>query len=279
MDRREEDAEIPWPSFVDILSSVIIMFVFFIMITTIIMATLTMETKQSMESTQDAKVQQKVQQIIQEIIQEATQEKDKDKDKEADSEPVLEPKEMLAKLEAMLEQSEQQEREKVEKESFQKDPEQKQNIDQAKADASAVKEENDQLKQDLADLESQVTHLRTALARATEQMVEFGSSKGEMLIFFQRNEVSLSEETITQLRDTIQKKVEENPDVKIELQVGDNPNALTASQGRELGLGRILNIRNVLLENNLESKNVTVKYLPAQEINDSYDWVRLNIIE
>ena len=60
-DRRDDDAgAIAWPGFVDILSAVIIMFVFFVMITAIVMYVMSVEYQKKLESENERKMEERV---------------------------------------------------------------------------------------------------------------------------------------------------------------------------------------------------------------------------
>ena len=228
MDRREEDAgAIAWPGFVDILSAVIIMFVFFVMILAIIMFVMTIKHKESVE------VQKR--QEIEEIKQQLSGGQDS---------PI------------------------------------ESDIPTKTTNVQEVTKQNEELNQQVETLNTEIEQLKADLAKAKDQQTLVNEEERTMVVLYKRNEISLAPETEELIKNFLQNNMERQPqNYRLLLETGDPPNASSLSMMRELSLARTLNIRNVALSESLEPSQVSVTYTPPEEIDGSYQWVRIKIVE
>jgi len=241
MDRRDEDSgAVAWPGFVDILSAVIIIFIFFVMITSIIMFFLSLEFKKNLKKQNDEQVEKMVSKEMAHII------------------------EQFNAGEITIEQI-------------------KDNVHQ-REHVETLENENEKLTRDKLELAHEIENLSGAIdqikadfANAEDQDIQI--SGDYFTILFKYNDISLSETTSDAVQEYIKSSAKslKNKDFLISILACDNPTAPTISVSRELALARILNIRNVLLNNDIDSEAISVKFIQPQDINGSYNWIKIGV--
>ncbi len=242
MDRRDEDAgSIAWPGFVDILSAVIIMFVFFVMITSIVMYALNVEFQEQMKKENERKVSEMVSEQFQE------------------------------KLENILsgDVSYQELKDRLEYEIT---------IDEMTEQRQKLEQENTSLSYEMEELEKVIEQIKADMAEGTEQETKIGSDNS-LLIIFQKNDITLSEQTIKVVETFVSNVIENNEGTRlnVKLLTSDNPNAQSISVSRELSLARSLNVRNVLLKDLMVAEQIEISYAKPTEIEETYNWLKVVI--
>ena len=132
--------------------------------------------------------------------------------------------------------------------------------------------------------ESLANHLdEQALAKFNKsedgQQFRVDEKTGDMVIIYGVNSISVTEQTANAVRDYIQKLREKNggDPTKIVIQTTDNPLAPSASLSREMQLGRSLNLRNVLLDKKVSPDKISIYNTPAERVGGGYDWVKIHV--
>lgn len=232
--RREEDAgAIAWPGFVDILSAVIIMFVFFLMITAIVMFVLSVQTQGAMESENEEKVKAEIENLKEQVL----------------IENDLTPEEFQLQVQKVTE-------------------------------VQNLSEENKNLNEEVQNLSAEIKQLKADLAASVDQNALVSQDEKSMVVLYKENEMSLSPVVESMIRDFIDSNASEVPGApKIVLETGDSPDTESLSFARELALARTLNVRNVMLDQEMASEQISVNYTDPEEVEGSYHWVRIRIIE
>jgi len=233
-DRREDDiGAVAWPGFVDILSAVIIMFVFFVMITAIVMFVMSVQNQEAMESENEKKVQEEISNLKEKILIESQ----------------ANPQEFSLQVQKVTE-------------------------------IQNLSEENEKLNEQVQDLSATVEQLKADLAETKDQDALLGSDEKSLIILYKNNEISLSPAVENTIREFVNSQTSETGKLpQITLETGDAPNASAVSVVRELSLARTLNIRNVMLSEDIDPGKVKVVYTEAEKVEDSYHWVRIKIEE
>jgi len=236
-----------WPGFVDILSATVIMFVFFVMITAILMSVMSMDYREKVKSASQAEITEEMQQFVDRIIS-----------GELSVEEVQQSLGNRAKIDALVRDKETLEK-KIRDEAAAKNLIQKELI-----------EKNAQIEQRASDL--------IYTDKQGYQETEDGRS---VYITYDRNGATLTEDTITSLKAFLrkhQKRVGQDS-MQISVLAAENPNAPTITVTRKVALSRALTIRNVFLANGVTSNNISIKYAKPKEIDNTYDWVQVRVGE
>jgi len=227
MDRRDDDMEAhAWPGFVDILSAVIIMFVFFVLVIAIILSILSIERV-------------------------------KDKQLSADQgEPIA---------------SSAAERELI-------DLLQSGEITIEDVKESAINKQNAEvMAETVNDLEQQIQQIQIGLSNSDSENNKIIEEDNAMVIIFDRNVVTLNTDTQEKLATFIQSQKRQGN--KVSLISSENPNASYRNTSRQTALARSFNVRNVLIENEWPNKNISIDFQPSEQIENSYDWIRIKVIK
>lgn len=239
-DRRDDDAgAIAWPGFVDILSSVMIMFLFFMLITSLVMFGMNIEYRKKMRKETEAKFSELVSEELKEKL-----------------------KELLSGDETV--------------ETLLKKLDNEQTLEKMSEKSDALEKENTTLNQEVTELQKIVEQVKKDVSEGTEQNTKVGDDNS-LVIIYSKNDVSLSEQTTKVIEayiDNLSKKFEGRAfDVRIVS--SDNPNAASISLSREISLARALNVRNVLLKQAINSKHIEVSYSKPTSIDGTYNWLKV----
>ena len=218
-----------WPGFVDILSAVVIMFVFFVLITAAVLYFYTI--------TYTSKV-------------------------EGQSEQVVEPVEpqvasALEKVEA-LEQENQQLREQLE----------------SSESSASGGSGNLEIESDEQDMAAQAFG-----KQASDQAVLESDQDNSLVIFHDTGAITVDETTSARVEAFIEKIIRDNgaDNVEIVLTSPKMADAVTQSRAQRLAVARMLNVRNALLKSSINKKNLSLKVVESESIDESVDWTKMQV--
>jgi hypothetical protein len=146
-----------------------------------------------------------------------------------------------------------------------------------------------QLNQALAELEQmksqetdpknpQSSCLRFSKSDAT-QTTEADAEGLSLLILFSVNAISVTDDTNKTIHDFIDayRTKSGNKDAKFTIQASDDPTAVSPLMAKETQLGRMLNVRNSLLANQVSPGGIAIHNIPPVQQKDSYNWVKINV--
>lgn len=227
--------DVAMPGFVDILSSVITVFMFFMLITSVTMFFLSVKMKKS-------------------VVEESK--------KEAQSDAAKELQDYLKRLEAG-----------------------EVTLEELKAKAAgqqAVQQlsvKNTYLTESLQASEEALQKTRAAMGKTQNQQVETSQDSTSLIIIYDDSGITVNPETTKIIKEFIT-RLAQDPTFKektLLLESPDNPTATTQSLSRELSLGRSLNVRNVLLLQDVFAERVKISNVPAELHNNTYNWLRIRL--
>lgn len=150
---------------------------------------------------------------------------------------------------------------------------------EAQKEIKELSTQNTRLVKENVELTDAIEQIKADLASGLTQTTT-ENTEG-LVIFFERNDISLSPETSELVKSYIEKNIKgKNPEkIQVVLMAGDNPNAPTISVSRELGLARTLNIRNAAINLSIPAGNISVKFIQPKSIDGSYNWVTIKVVE
>lgn len=241
-DRRDDDAgSIAWPGFVDILSSVLMMFLFFIMITSFVMFAMNSQLRKKMQEESKRHIEEAVSGELREKLQKLL----------AGDVSVEELRQMLENPQPLQENTEA---------------------------VTKLEEQNLALNNEVTELKKVLEQVKKQTTAGTEQASRVAEDNS-LLIIYSNNDVSLSEQTTKVIEAYIQTVGEKLKGRKFNVRIltSDNPNAASISLSREISLARSLNVRNVLLKQNILSAAIEVSYSKPQVIDDTHNWLKVMV--
>lgn len=227
--------DVAMPGFVDILSSVITVFMFFMLITSVTMFFLSVKMKKS-------------------VMEESK--------KEAQSAASKELEAYLKKLEAG-----------------------EISLEELKAKAAgeqAVQQlsvKNTYLTESLQASEEALQKTRAAMGKTQNQKTETSTDNTSLVIIYDESGITVNPETTRIIKEFIVRLMQDPgfKDKALLLETPDNPAATTQSLSRELSLGRSLNVRNVLLLQDVFAERVKISNVPAELHSNTYNWLRIRL--
>ena len=218
-----------WPGFVDILSAVVIMFVFFVLITAAVLYFYTI--------TYTSKVEGQSEQVVESV------------------EPQI--ASALEKVEA-LEQENQELREQLE----------------SSKPSTGGGSGNIEIESDQQDMAAQAFGEQTS-----DQAVLESDQDNSLVIFHDTGAITVDETTEARVEAFIEKIIRENgaDNVEIVLTSPKKADAVTQSRAQRLAVARMLNVRNALLKSSINKKNLSLKVVESESIDESVDWTKMQV--
>ncbi len=237
MDRREDDmASLSWPGFVDILSAVIMMFVFFIMVIAVVLSISSVIHKQQVEQESQQKITQEIAEYIEKV---------------KSGKVNIESNETLKK--------------------------QEETIEQKKKEIEVLNEQKGKIESEINELENTIKQVRARYAETENQNIVRNDDQAELIIFFDQNAISISEETTQEISSFIKDHLPDGSGRRVSITAGDNPGAATLSNSREFSLARMLNVRNNVLQAGVLPEKIEAFYHEPHKRQNSYNWITITI--
>lgn len=240
-DRREDDyAAIAWPGFVDVLSAVLIMFVFFVLITAVALYFHVLIYKSTVNSTTIDDIAGGMRDQIRSLKQ---------------TNSIME-----AKNETLEDENKQ--------------------LSKEIARYAQLIEALGGLDKHTAQSESEAAmKIEASMADAKDQEIRENESEKTIVIVFGSSAISLQAERKKDVERLIKKYMTANPKYKVTLLAGKQPNSVTENAARKLAVARLLNARNVILDQKVPSNQLTAHIEDPQIVENSYNWVKISFSE
>lgn len=243
----EDQSSNAWPGFVDILSATVIMFVFFVMITAILMSVMSMDYREKVKSASEQEVTEEIKMFVDRIVS-----------GELSVEEVQQSLGNRATIDALVRE--------------------KKNLEKKIRDQAAAQQ---LIQKELIEKTAQIEQRATDLIITDDQKYIKTEDGKAIYVTYTRNAVTLTEDTINTLKAFLrghQKSIGQQ-NLSVSILAAENPNAPTITVTRKVALSRALTIRNVFLANGVKSNNISIKYAKPKEIENTFDWVQVKIEE
>jgi len=140
---------------------------------------------------------------------------------------------------------------------------------------SELRRENASLKQKVGMLSDRIKMLGASMSDSIEQKTFASDGGRELIIMFGSDAITVTPETKEKIEEFIDKHRTENPDLSFDVLAVKNREAPTESIARTIALSRMFNVRNVLIEDDVDTKTISLSIISGEKIDDSYHWVKL----
>lgn len=131
-----------------------------------------------------------------------------------------------------------------------------------------------------SDVKDTIAQVQTQFAESIEQDVSINEDNKSITIFFGRDSISLLQSSQEQVKDFIAAYLNKEglSTAQIKIVASKNPTTLQTA-ARKVALARMLNARNALLQGGFDPKTIKATVIDGEEVNDTYHWVKIEIIE
>jgi len=268
---------ITWPGFVDIMSSVIMMFIFFVLITSVALYfhTITYKSKilAQVSEIADHAATKKAQSLIQEnerIKHELTAVKTENQTMSA----------QIAQIKGGAPSKDSKEETKDEKKDKDKakDPEK----EQLKTELDAVKSENQALLAKIAELDDKTKKTDSKFAQSNEQSISVDASQEKLVLFFGEDSISLTEDSSKKYADFVAAYTKTHDPKKTHVEITASKDAESDAaelMAQEISTARLMNSRNVILKSEIPRENISVSIVGNEKIEDKGNWVTIRLFQ
>jgi hypothetical protein len=115
--------------------------------------------------------------------------------------------------------------------------------------------------------------------QATEQKVLTSDDDRSIVLFHDPGAITVDETSKTKISEYIEQmsKLHGSENIEIVLMSPKTANAATQSREKRLAVARMLNVRNSLLESDVDRANIKLTVVGTEEIEESDSWTRLQI--
>ena len=155
-------------------------------------------------------------------------------------------------------------------------------LDQALAELQQIrgqdKQNSPQKPMTAEEAQQQQACLRFAKSDNT-QKADVNTDAMSIMVTFGANAISVTDDTNKIVHDFIEayKAKTGNTPAKLIIESPEDASSSSPLMARETQLGRMLNLRNSLLGNQIEPRNISIHSIAAQEQNGSYNWVKIYV--
>ena len=155
-------------------------------------------------------------------------------------------------------------------------------LDQALAELQQIRGQDQQSdpKKPLTAEQSQQQQACLRFAKSDNtQKADVSVDATSIMVTFSTNAISVTEDTNKILHDFIEayKAKTGNISARFVIESPEDASSTSPLMARETQLGRMLNLRNSLLGNQIEPRNISIHSVAAQEQNGSYNWVKIYV--
>ncbi len=275
MSDSEQEESVAWPGFVDILSAVIIMFVFFVMITSIIVYMLAQDFKKKVVTTVE---QSQYQEMISGMNNIKSMLDPDNLSEETDSEVSKEQLEdVISETIKLLQNLKKEEIEKIQemvKKNQQSEADTNQGIDEK---LKTLQEDNKLLSSKLKEL-SKDMQLNVGIKQKGSQTIEYDAVARTIKIQFADLAAMYSSEVAEKLEHYISTIHKQLPNTRYNITVLGSAQNMSFTKMKETSFTRAMNTRNALLKQGIDSNNISLS-IPRENATkvEGYGSITINI--
>jgi hypothetical protein len=127
-----------------------------------------------------------------------------------------------------------------------------------------------------SEIKDIIAQVQSEFAQSVEQEVRVDSDFNQLYVFFGLDAISILPQTLEQINEHVSKHFpeKERANYIVRIIACKNPRTLE-NAARKIAVARMLNIRNIMMKNNFESRSVLPKVVDGEEVNGSYHWVKI----
>lgn len=214
---------IAMPGFIDILSTVIIMFVFFVTVIAVMLYVHMIKYKSTLEQETKVKVAQEVQATVTQLQSQSMS---------------MSPSEQVTQLQ----------------------------------------QEKAQLQEKIKTMEAELKQVQPDFANSNvAQRTSESTQEKSLTIFFDGNAITVHPETVEAVKAFLAKYTTQPANVKVQITAPLNPAAPTSQSAKQMGLARMLNGRNILIQSQVQQSNVLVTFVGVAAVDNNYNWIKIKV--
>lgn len=115
--------------------------------------------------------------------------------------------------------------------------------------------------------------------QATEQKVLKSDDNSSIVLFHDTGAITVDEDSETQISELIEQMSKKHgyENLEIVLTSPKTANAATQSREKRLAVARMLNVRNSLLDSDVDRANIKLTVVETEQVEESDSWTRLQI--
>lgn len=229
-----------WPGFVDILSSVLIMFVFFLMLTAVALAFHTALYKSKVKAEFAAETQRQVEEA----------------EKKAEQQTQTSSAETAEQAKEAAELAKENEALKA-----------------ALAEAKAAQDSNEEAKREL-ETKLDVLQQSAVLAESKDQTVKTEDANN-LIVFYGADAISITADSDEKIKAFLAGF--DPASIKVTVTATRDTSNAVESVARRVAVARMLNLRNSVIKANVPVAQISAKVVDGQPVDEKLDWVRMTV--
>ena len=117
--------------------------------------------------------------------------------------------------------------------------------------------------------------IEASMAQGKDQQIIVDEETKTVIVQFSKSAISLQKDKAEELEKTIKDYLTRYPDTRVTLLAGKQPNSVTETAARKLAVARLLNVRNALIDAEVQTQRIVANIEEPQEVEGGYNWVKI----
>lgn len=115
------------------------------------------------------------------------------------------------------------------------------------------------------------------LTKAADKSAFVEYKESDLLVVFKNNDYFVNKDAIGKLTQTMEKILKSNPKSLFIITVGDSKKILSATQAKQVSLGRVLGLKNTLESNPSFKDKIKISYKQEEQNNFEFGYIKVNV--
>lgn len=115
------------------------------------------------------------------------------------------------------------------------------------------------------------------LSKAADKSAPVDYKEADLLVAFKNNDYFIQKDTVVKLTQTMEKILKSNPNTIFTITVGDSKKILSATQAKQVSLGRVLGLKNTLEAIPTFKNKIKISYKQEEQNNFEFGYVKVNV--
>lgn len=115
------------------------------------------------------------------------------------------------------------------------------------------------------------------LTKSTEKTAIVDYKESDLTIVFKNNDYFVAKDAIAKLTKTMEKILKSNPNALFVLSVGDSKKILSATQAKQISLGRVLATKNTLEATPAFKNKIKISYKQNESNNFEFGYLKVDV--
>lgn len=115
------------------------------------------------------------------------------------------------------------------------------------------------------------------LSKSNEKLARAEYKESDLLIVFQNNEYSVSQDILSSMAKTMDKILKAKPNALFVISIGDSKKLISSTQTKQVSLGRVLGLKNSLDAIPSLKNKIKINYKQQDQMNFEFGYLKVDV--